>query len=126
MASRVPTPFEAGRLRDRIAIRRQVDVATGRGGFARDWQTLAGMGDVPAEVIGQSGREAVIANTLQGTATFRITIRYRDGIQAKDQIIVTTMGDLELNVLAPPTDPTGRRQFLQILADTSAQQQAGS
>jgi len=113
----------AGRLRDRITIRRPTVTASGKGGQTRGWETVAAW--VPAEIIGQSGREAVIANTLQGVATYRITIRWRSGVQAKDQILWHSPGgDVELNVLAPPSDPTGRRVMLQIIADTSAQQGA--
>jgi SPP1 family predicted phage head-tail adaptor len=117
-------PFEAGRLRDKITIRRLEDAPTGRGGFDRSWMTIADR--ISAEVIGQSGREAVLANTLQGVATYRITIRYRKGLNAEDQVIWHRgpADDVELNVLAPPNDPWGRRQFLQIMADTSARQNA--
>lgn len=118
--------LSAGRLRERIAIRRFTATPTGKGGQTRAWTTLAGMGDVPAEVLGQSGREAVISNTLKGTATYKITIRYRAGIKADDQIIWTSNGGLELNILAPPSDPRGNRRFLEILADTSSPQGAAS
>lgn len=118
-------PFEAGRLNERIEIRRLTDTPARAGGQQRAWTTITGMESVPAEVIGQSGREGVIANTLQGVATFRITIRYRTGLKANDQVVWLTNGDMELNILAPPSDPTGRRQFLQILADTSSPQGAG-
>lgn len=112
--------LRAGRLRDRITIRRPTDVQTAKGGLARSWSTLAA--NLPAEVLGQDGREAVIANTLQGISTYRITIRRRDDVRSGDQVL---FGDLELNILGPPSDPTGRRQFVQFLADTSASQNAG-
>lgn len=112
--------LQAGRLRDFISIRRPTDISDGKGAYRRGWQNIADR--LPAEVIGQSGREAVIATTLQGTATYRITIRYREGLKANDQII---WRDQELNILAPPSDPDGRREQLQILADTSSPQKAG-
>lgn len=111
----------SGRLRERIEIRRLKDTKTRAGGQARTWTTLPGMACVPAEVIGISGREAVIAHSLQGVSTYRITIRYRRGIKAKDQIL---WDGLELNIIAPPSDPKGRREELQIIADTSAPQGA--
>ena len=111
----------AGRLRERISVRRLQQTTTGAGGQARSWTVLPGMENVPAEVIGQSGREAVIVNTLQGIATYRITIRWREGIKASDQIL---WRGTELNIIAPPSDPTGRREMLQIMADTSAPQGA--
>lgn len=115
----------AGRLRERISIRRKQDAQTAAGGQARSWVPRPGMTDVPAEILSQSGRESVIANTLQGIATYRITIRWREGIEASDQVLwKRKSGDVELNILAPPADPTGRREMLQILADTSAPQNA--
>jgi SPP1 family predicted phage head-tail adaptor len=111
--------LQAGRLRERITIRRMTNTPTGKGGSTRAWADV--VADLPAEVLGQSGREAVIANTLQGTATYRITIRYREGIQTSDQIL---WRDQELNILAPPSDPTGRREMMEIFADTSAPQNA--
>ena len=120
--ARRSAPFDAGRLRERISIRKPVDVETGSGGYERGWETREGMDNVPAEVIGlPGGREGVIAGTLQGTSIYRITIRHRDGIEARDQI---RWRDMELNILAPPVDPTGRRRILQITADTSAPQRA--
>jgi len=113
--------LEAGRLRETIAIRRWDDTPTGKGGYTRAWQTVTGLGALRAEVIGISGRESVVANALQGIATYRITIRYREGIRAGDQI---KWRGQELNILAPPSDPTGRRELLQILADTSTPQGA--
>lgn len=114
----------AGRLRERISIRRKQDVQTDAGGMAREWRPLPRCSNVPAEVVSQSGRETVIGNTLQGIATYRITIRWRKGIQAADQIVWLTGDNQELNILAPPGDPTGQREFLQIIADTSAPQNA--
>lgn len=109
----------AGRLNQRITIRRLADVSDGKGGYVRGWTTIAA--DVPAEVTGQSGREAVIANTLQGIAAFKIVTRYRADLRANDQVL---WNGQELNITAPPSDPHGRRQELWIFADTSTPQQA--
>lgn len=117
--ARLPEKFEPGRLRDRITIRRLTDAPTGKGGQTRTWATIAA--NIAAEVISISGREEVIANTLQGTATYRITIRHRAGIRTNDQV---QWRGQELNILGPPVDPTGRRQIMQITADTSAPQNA--
>lgn len=112
--------FRAGRMRDRITIRRATDVQTGAGGLTRSWTTLAS--SLPAEVLGQSGRESVIGNTLQGISTFKLSIRHRTDIRAGDQVL---LNGLELNILGPPYDPTGRRQRTEFFADTSAPQGAG-
>lgn len=118
----------AGSYRQRITLKRETNVPTGKGGFTRTWQAVEGMERIPAEVVGQSGREAVIANTLQGIATYRIAIRWTHGPntpQAKDQIIFHAPGgDVELNVLSPPVDRFGDQRELQIFADTSAPQGA--
>jgi SPP1 family predicted phage head-tail adaptor len=74
-----------------------------------------------AEVRSISGREAVIANTLQGVSTFQVTIRYRDDIEASDQILWDAR---ELNIVAPPEDRFGRKQWLTIVASTLAPQGA--
>ena len=113
----------AGRLRDRITIRRLADTPDGAGAFTRDWTTIAE--DIPAEVLGQSGREGVIANTLTGVATYKITVRWRTDLRASDQIIWLSNGNQELNIIAPPVDPWGKREETQIFADTSAPQEAG-
>ena len=112
-----------GRLRERIRIRRLGDVSDGKGGWVRGWSTV--VEEVFAEVVGQNGREGVIANTLQGTSTYRINLRYRNDLRANDQIIWLTNNNIELNILAPPVDPTGRHEETQIFADTSVPQKAG-
>jgi SPP1 family predicted phage head-tail adaptor len=119
----IPT-LAAGRLREKITIRRQADVPDGEGGFVRSWTDFA---TVWAEVWNQSGREAVIGATLTGVSTFRITIRMQPvwrnggGPQAADQVL---WRGLELNIIAPPADPTGRGEALMFMADTSAPQGA--
>ncbi len=123
-SQRPPRRLEAGRLRETITIRRQQDVPDGKGGFVRDWSEFA---TVRAEVISQSGREAVIANTLQGVSTYRITIRSRPswrnggGPQARDQVLWRGQ---ELNIVAPPADPNGFGEALVFIADTSTPQGA--
>ena len=109
----------AGRLREKITLRRLTDVSDGKGGYIRDWNTIAER--LWAEVVGQAGRSAMLANTLQGIATYRIVIRYRPDIKANDQVL---WNGLELNIVAPPVDPDGRREQLQIFADTSSPQNA--
>lgn len=111
--------LEPGRLRDAITIRRLADTPDGSGGFTRDWTTV--VGPIFAEVLGQNGREALIANTLQGVATYKITVHYRTDLRVNDQVL---WNGLELNIVAPPVDPWGTRQETQIFADTSAPQEA--
>lgn len=117
----------AGTLRETIEIKRFTSTPTGKGGQTRAWATVAGMDAIRAEAIGQSGREAVIASALQGVSTWLFRIRWRAGeIRANDQIVWKSNNDLELNILAPPQDRTGRREWLFILADTTSPQGAGA
>lgn len=111
--------LEPGRLREVITIRRLTDTPDGGGGYTRDWDTIAG--PIFAEVLGQNGREALLANTLQGIATFKITVHYRTDLRVNDQIL---WNGQELNITAPPVDPWGLRRETQIFADTSAPQNA--
>lgn len=105
--------LSAGRLRDRVEIRRATKVQNRNGGLETVWSTLA---TVWAEVIGINGREAVIGQALQGISAFRITIRYREDIGDADQLMHRGR---ELNVRSI-SDPDGMREQLLILADTSA------
>ena len=105
----------AGRLRHRITIRRQTRTAKPKGGFETVWNDVA---DIWAEVIGLNGREAVIGQALQGISTFRVTIRWRTDLSDADQL---RHGALDLNIRSI-TDPDGRREQLQIIADTGSVQ----
>jgi head-tail adaptor len=117
----------AGALREVIEIRRFTATPTGKGGQTRAWATLDGMSAVRAEATGQSGREAVIAHSLQGIETYLFRIHWRaTEIRANDQIVWKSNGNRELNILMPPQDRTGSREWLFILADTSSPQGAGA
>ena len=104
-------PLPAGRLRYKIEIVRLVESDDGRGGSATEWQVVASPW---AEVIGLTGREAVLEKVLQGIRVYRITLRHRRDIQPRDQI---RYGDEDLNIRSA-VDPSGRREELVILADT--------
>jgi SPP1 family predicted phage head-tail adaptor len=105
--------LRAGDLRQRITFQQKVDVANGRGGFTREWVNLT---SAWAAVISQNGREAVINTALQGISTYRITVRWRAGITNKNRILY---GAEELNIRSV-VDPDGRRERLDILADTGS------
>jgi SPP1 family predicted phage head-tail adaptor len=111
--------IQAGRLRERLTFRRLTDTPDGMGGFDRAWSTLAE--NIPAEVISQNGREAVIASALQGISAYRILIRKRAGLSTGDQIL---FGDLELNIRSIAPDPRFPHEALQIFADTESPQEA--
>lgn len=101
----------AGRLRNRIEIVRPVETDTGTGGSTTTWQSVARPW---AEVIGMTGKEAVLEKVLQGIRVYRITLRHRRDITEDCQI---RYGTEDLNIRSA-VDPTGRREETVILADT--------
>jgi SPP1 family predicted phage head-tail adaptor len=116
MASSTP---RAGELRERITIRRQVNIKnTATGGLTRSWQTVA---TVAAKIVPLNGRESVVAHVLSGISVFEIVIRFRTGIEASDQVL---WNGRELNITAPPEDRMGLRRHLWITASTQAPQGA--
>lgn len=117
--------FRAGRLRDRITIRRPTNASDGKGGQVRTWANLAV--DLRAEVVSQNGREAVIASALQGINSYRIVIRRRTDLRTSDQILYTPAGAAtaqELNIKSATDDPFFPREATVIFADTEAPQGA--
>jgi len=114
--------MEAGRLRHRITIRRESNVADGKGGYDRTWNTLASR--ISAEVVNLNGREALLGSVLQGVATFQITVRHRTDLQPADQIIWHEADEeRELNIHSSE-DRKGTRQWTTIIASTEAPQGA--
>lgn len=111
--------FQAGRLRDRINIRRLTDVPDGRGGFERTWASV--VEGLAAEIISQNGREAVIASALQGISSYKITIRRRDGLKTNDQVLHRGQ---ELNIRSIADDPFFPREAIVLFADTETPQGA--
>lgn len=117
--------LQAGRLRDRITIRRAADVADGKGGFTRSWSTVAA--NIAAEVVNQGGREAVIASSLQGVSSYKITIRLRGDVRTDDQIVYRPFkasAEIELNIRSAGPDHQDPREALVIFADTETPQGA--
>jgi head-tail adaptor len=106
--SRIP----AGRLRQRVAIMRRTAVDNGTGGSTTSWNAIAS--GVPAEVIMLTGSEAVQEKVLRGIRVFQVTVRWRAGLQPKDQL---RYGSDDLNIRSA-IDPDGRRERLVIVADT--------
>lgn len=106
--------LRAGVLRHPIVIRRPQQVQDTKGGYTAQWITVA---SCKARIEGLDGREALLANTLQGISAWRITIRWRAGIKPSDQ--VTLKDGTVLNV-ASAADPDGKRERLVILADSGS------
>lgn len=116
--------MHAGRLRERITIRRQANVKkVDTGGLKRTWADVPTAANLSAEVRSINGREAVIGQVLQGISHFQITIRYRGDLKVSDQVMWLTGGNRELNIHSAE-DRLGTRQWLTILASTAAAQGA--
>jgi len=75
---------------------------------------------VPAEVLSLDGREVMLERVLQGISSIRVTMRWRAGVQASDQLLVQGDGR-EFNITSAE-DPDLRREQLVILANTEAVQ----
>jgi SPP1 family predicted phage head-tail adaptor len=111
----------AGQLRHKIKIKRATQTPDGKGGFDTTWPTIA---EPYAEVLGQDGREAVIAQNLQGVSAYRIRIRYRSNLPRQDDQIEaagSAFGGRTVNIRSV-SDPSGDREQLVILADTASAQ----
>ncbi|UAK23666.1 phage head closure protein [Sphingomonas nostoxanthinifaciens] len=108
--------LRAGDLRHQIEFMQPVQLPDRAGGSTKTWQATM---KPWAEVLGQDGREAVIAQALQGISTYRIRIRWRTGIDPSWQIRLNGTGGIDLNILSI-TDPNGDREQLLIIADTAA------
>lgn len=105
----------AGQLRTPIVVRRATQVQNVKGGYDEAWVTIA---SCRADVEGLDGREVMLAQSLQGISSYRITIRWCSGIRASDQVRLPD--GTELNIAGPPSDPDGRRRWLTLMADTGA------
>lgn len=113
--------LSAGRLRQRVTIRRKTQTKKPTGGFDEAWSDL---NTVWAEVIGLNGREAVIGQALQGVSYYRIATRFGTDVTDVDQLASAdpaVFNGKTVNVRSV-SDPDGRREQLLILADTASAQ----
>jgi SPP1 family predicted phage head-tail adaptor len=109
----------AGELRERVTIRRQSNSKNPKtGGLERSWATVA---TVWAKIRSLNGKEAVIGEVLSGVSVFEVIIRHRTDVAASDQVL---WNGRELNVLTPPEDRSGRKQWLWMTASTQTPQGA--
>lgn len=68
--------MHAGLLTERVAIERLTNVPDGYGGYTREW-TADPEGGVPASLRPLSGTEALRAQRISPSATYRLYIRFR-------------------------------------------------
>lgn len=97
--------MRGGRLRDVVVIERKTDVQATDGEMVPTWVALM---TARAEVKDLRGTELLQGQQAEATMTTRITIRYREGIDARDR--VTWKGHV-YEVLAISDDPTHAREI---------------
>jgi SPP1 family predicted phage head-tail adaptor len=101
----------AGDLNRRVTIEAPRVARDAVGGRAETWEAVA---TVWGALRGVSGREAYIAAASRATGTHVLTIRYRTDVRASMRARVD---GVVYNFTRPPSDPTGRRAWLEILAE---------
>lgn len=97
-----------GKYRHRIAFQQQVETRDDNGGVVVTWETVQGLGAVPAEVLTGPGRELVAANAQQAETVARINCRWFPELQSTWRILWD--GKI-YNIRPPETDSTGRREY---------------
>ena len=102
--------INAGRLRERVTIQRQVATPDGAGGQTRSWETVA---EVRAEVLPRRGTAEAMTETLQGVQEYQMVIRFRRDIEIDDRIV---WNGKTHRVLAA-VDETGGRMFTTIYTE---------
>lgn len=74
----------AGKLSDRVTLQAESRTPNGQGGFDTGWTDVA---TIWAEVFPLSGDEAIIAQIERAVARFRVTIRKRADVTAKNRLM---------------------------------------
>ena len=80
------TGIDAGRLNKRVTIEEERRTDNGQGGSKTEWLPLEARASVWAEIIGLSGDEALRAGREKDVQTWRVTIRKRDDVSAKNRL----------------------------------------
>lgn len=76
--------YNAGSLRERVAIQNPTMTRTASGSPRLGWTTAA---TVYAEVHGVSGRELIMAMQTNNLVTHRVTIRFRDDVDGETRML---------------------------------------
>jgi SPP1 family predicted phage head-tail adaptor len=101
----------AGRLNRRISIEAPVRSPNGQGGFTKGWAPTF---DVWAEMIPLRGEEAVQHNLQTSRQLWKVTIRWRAGINEECRAM---FNGKPLNIRTCE-DPNGRREQLVMTAES--------
>ena len=94
-----------GEMRERVTLQSPLLVADGAGGADVSWDDEA---TVWAKVETLSGEERVTGERLAPRARFRLTIRYREGLNAAMRVVWKTRA-LDIRAIR---DPDGRKHLL--------------
>lgn len=79
--------MRAGNLRHRVDIQVQTETPDGLGGSTLSWDSVSGMGSVPAAIWPTSAKERLDGMKLEQVITHKIRIRYQSGITSKNRIL---------------------------------------
>lgn len=109
-----------GALRDRFHFQKRGDSADGFGSVVKNAGAFVTIFTENLSLDGRRGNETVIASRLQGIQPYFVTVRWSTHMLAVDngwQLIGAREDDnRKLNVISPPTDPDGKRQWLEFVA----------
>lgn len=100
----------ASRLRSRITLQSASDMPDNGGGITRSWED---MDTVWAEILPLSGKETLRQLQLQSVVTHRITIRYRNDVNAAMRL--ATGG--RVFVIRAVINPGERDEVLELLTE---------
>lgn len=110
-------PFEPGRLRSRIYLQSRDLASDGMGSMIPAGEFVT-RHEVWAELRPMRGSETVIAARLEGRQPFIVTVRRSSAtlqVNTAWRIVEKADPNRIHAITAPPSDPTGEREVLEIL-----------
>lgn len=111
--------MQAGDLRERIEFQSREDLADNYGNTKGDWKARY---RVSANIRPRFGGEEVMAARLGGRQPVTITVRYSSGMTAvTTDFRVKDMRTGEFYNLRSIIDPTGKKQWIEMLAEKGVQ-----
>lgn len=109
----------SGKLDQIIVLQRPVYGDAGAGGHPISWSDIATIRGC-IEVF-RLGGEAAVAEKLEASHLYNVTVRNRADITAADRLKVITMGDLLLNIRSA-ADPGPRELYRDLIAEAGTAQ----
>ena len=102
-----------GKLRHRLTIQAAAPGADPYGGQSDPWAKPTALAKVWGRIESLRGREQLHGMQLEDRVTHRITIRYRDGVTAKQRV---AFGARVFNIRSA-IDRDGRKRWLELLCE---------